>query len=67
MSENRIERAEKHGFAKDAQDKVLSKYDDKLANEILEWIKSTIEEDFDTNGDIENVKNQLRNGDKLCK
>ena len=60
-------RATKSGFAREAHEKVLSKYDAKQAQEALEWISATIEEEFDTSGDMENFKNQLRDGQKLCK
>jgi len=64
MSENR---AEKSGSAKEAHQKVLSKYDVKLAEEVLKWMAITIEEDFDTDGQMTNFGDQLKNGEKLCK
>ena len=64
MSENR---AEKSGFAKEAHQKVLSKFDIKLAEEVLQWMSSTIEEEFETSGEMANFGEQLKNGDKLCK
>ena len=47
--------------------KVLSKYDQNHAQEALQWVSSLIEEDFDTNGDMENFQTQLKDGIKLCK
>jgi hypothetical protein len=62
-------RADKSGFAKEAHEKVLAKYDVKQAQEALEWILITLEgeEEFDTSGEMENFLNQLRDGQKLCK
>ena len=60
-------RAVKSGFAREAHEKVLSKFEVKQANIILDWISRTIEEEFDTAGDMINFKTQLRDGQKLCK
>jgi hypothetical protein len=62
-------RADKSGFAKEAHEKVLAKYDAKQAQEALEWIRETLEgeEEFDTNGEMDNFFNQLRDGQRLCK
>ena len=60
-------RADKSGLAREAHEKVLSKYDGKQAQEALEWIAVMIEEEFNTNGDMENFQAQLRDGQKLCK
>jgi cell fate (sporulation/competence/biofilm development) regulator YmcA (YheA/YmcA/DUF963 family) len=62
-----MSRASKSGFAREAHEKVLSKYDKSQAQEALQWIASMINEEFDTNGEMENFKNQLRDGQKLCK
>jgi hypothetical protein len=62
-----VNRADKSGLAKEAHEKVLSKYDQKQAQEALEWISSTIEEEFDTNGAMENFHAQLKDGQRLCK
>jgi hypothetical protein len=45
----------------------LAKYDVNHANEVLEWVRETIQEDFDTNGEMGNFGEQLRDGQKLCK
>ncbi|CAF1116259.1 unnamed protein product [Adineta steineri] len=60
------DRTEKHGFAKQAFDKIQSKYDVGQAHEALQWMSETIGEQFDTNGEMDNVYNQLRDGRKLC-
>ncbi|CAF0734358.1 unnamed protein product [Rotaria sordida] len=60
------DRPTKHGLAKEAYDKVQSKYDVVQAYEALEWIKEMIGEQFDTSGDMDNVYNQLKDGRKLC-
>lgn len=60
-------RAAKSGFAREAQEKVMSKYDIKLASEVLQWMSTMIEEEFDTDGSLENFTAQLKDGQKLCK
>ncbi|UJR13373.1 hypothetical protein I4U23_000390 [Adineta vaga] len=60
------DRAEKHGFAKQAFDKIQSKYDVLQAQEALQWVSQMIGEQFDTNGEMDNVYTQLRDGRKLC-
>jgi len=60
------QRTEKHGFAKEAYDKVQSKYDVAQAKEALDWISQMIGESFDTSGDMDNVFIQLKDGRKLC-
>ncbi|KAI3382830.1 hypothetical protein SNEBB_002039 [Seison nebaliae] len=60
-------RATKSGVARDFYAKVLDKFDERQANEALEWMKNQIQEDFDTNGNIDNFVNQLRDGVRLCK
>lgn len=45
------ERTEKHGFAKQA----------------LQWMSEMLGENFDTNGQMENVYTQLKDGRKLCR
>jgi hypothetical protein len=47
--------------------KVLSKYDVKQAEEILQWISAMINEEFSTSGSMDNLSAQLRDGSKLCK
>jgi hypothetical protein len=49
-SPNTQYRAAKSGFAREAHEKVLAKYDVNQANIILDWISKTIEEEFDTSG-----------------
>ena len=67
MSALTSNRADKSGFAKEAHERVLAKYDAAQAQEALEWIASMINEEFDTNGQMENFQIQLKDGQKLCK
>ncbi len=48
-------------------EQIQSKYDVSQAHEALQWISEMIGEKFDTNGDMDNVYNQLRDGRKLCR
>jgi len=63
---NTVMRAQKTGFAHVAFEKIQSKYDVAQAHEALEWVSEMIGEQFDTNGDMDNVYNQLKDGRKLC-
>ncbi|CAF1156370.1 unnamed protein product [Adineta ricciae] len=56
----------KLGLTDDTKQKIQSKYDVGQAQEALQWISQTIGEEFDTNGEMDNVYNQLRDGRKLC-
>lgn len=47
--------------------KVLSKFDVTLAEEVLKWMAVTLEEEFDTNGEMTNFGDQLKDGQKLCR
>lgn len=61
-------RADKSGLSKEAQEKVLSKYDVNLASEVLQWIATIIgEEELNTDGSIENFTNLLKDGQLLCR
>jgi len=60
-------RATKSGFAAEAQRKILSKYNEDHAQEVLEWIKLITSENFDTSGDIDNFYEVLKDGTILCK
>ncbi|CAF0756372.1 unnamed protein product [Adineta ricciae] len=64
---NSVVRAQKSGLAHDAWEKIQSKYDVGQAHEALEWISEMIGEQFDTNGDADNVHEQLKDGRKLCR
>ncbi|KAI3475295.1 hypothetical protein L1887_63339 [Cichorium endivia] len=65
MSENR---AEKAGFAKEAQNKINSKYDPALAEELLVWIGEITGEQFEsTSGEQDNFYQILKDGTVLCK
>lgn len=46
---------------------MLSKYDSNQAKQALEWIANLTGEQFDTSGEMENFKAQLKDGQKLCK
>jgi hypothetical protein len=61
-----VARAEKSGFAAEAQQKIFSKYDDQLASELLCWIKSLTGSEMETSGDRDNFIEQLKNGQVLC-
>lgn len=62
-----MSRAEKSGIAYEAHQKVQSKFDPELAGQILSWIRSVSNQDFDTNGNMENFGQVLKNGVVLCK
>ena len=62
-----MNRAAKSGLAKEAYEKVVSKYSKERAHEALEWISQLIGESFDTSGDMQNFQAQLHDGQKLCK
>uniref|UniRef100_A0A1I7ZM55 Calponin-homology (CH) domain-containing protein n=1 Tax=Steinernema glaseri TaxID=37863 RepID=A0A1I7ZM55_9BILA len=61
------DRATKSGFALEAQQKVHSKYDEGLANQLLTWIAHITEEMMDTTGSVENFVQLLKDGTLLCK
>uniref|UniRef100_A0A914WK31 Calponin-homology (CH) domain-containing protein n=1 Tax=Plectus sambesii TaxID=2011161 RepID=A0A914WK31_9BILA len=60
------ERAAKSGFAREAQQKIHSKFDPELAGQILRWIESTSGVSFNTSSDIDNFTEVLRDGTVLC-
>lgn len=60
-------RATKSGFAAEAQRKINSKYSEELASESLEWIKCITNEDINTNGDMDNFYEILKDGTLLCR
>jgi len=60
-------RATKSGFAAEAQRKIMSKYNDEHASEVLEWIKVITGESFNTSGDPDNFYEVLKDGTVLCK
>jgi len=59
-------RATKSGFAAEAQRKIMSKYNEEHANEVLEWIKAVTGKDINTSGDSENFFEVLKDGTLLC-
>jgi len=60
-------RASKSGFAAEAQAKIMSKYSEDLAREVLEWINQIMGEPSNVSGDPDNFFEQLRDGVLLCK
>jgi hypothetical protein len=46
--------------------KIQSKYDVAQAHEALQWISEMIGEQFNVDGDMDNVYEQLKDGRKLC-
>ena len=59
-------RAEKSGFALEAQRKIHGKFDPILAEQILGWIASVIGQKMATNGEVENFVDTLKDGVVLC-
>jgi len=60
-------RAQKSGLAAEAHRKVLSKYSEEQASEVLFWIKDVTGLNFGTNGDADNFYEILRDGTVLCR
>ena len=60
------ERAPKSGYAREAQEKIDSKYSEADACEVLEWIRNLTGHPDDVSGDQDNVYNVLRDGMVLC-
>jgi len=60
-------RATKSGFAAEAQKKILSKYSEEQATEVLQWIKEITGLDIQISGDPDNLYDTLRDGTILCK
>lgn len=60
-------RATKSGFAAEAHAKIMSKYNEDHAREVMEWINALTGEPSNTSGDPENVYQHLRDGTLLCK
>lgn len=61
------ERATKSGLAAEAFQKVHSKFEPILANKILEWISTVVDEKFNTDGDVNNFFQVLQDGTLLCR
>ncbi|KAK5975704.1 hypothetical protein GCK32_020558 [Trichostrongylus colubriformis] len=60
-------RAPPVGITRKILDKQASKFNNEEAQNLMEWIKGLIGEDFDTSGSRDNFREQLRDGQKLCK
>jgi len=67
MTDMANSRATKSGLAAEAHRRILSKYNDEHAQEVLEWIKSVSAENINTSGDIDNFYDTLRDGTLLCR
>jgi len=61
------QRAQKSGFAAEAQRKIMSKYNEEHASEVLEWIRTITGENISTSGDMDNFYEVLKDGTLLCK
>jgi len=61
-----MNRADKSGFAAEAQAKINSKYSEDQARECLEWINAVTGESVDTNGSQDNFWEVLKDGKLLC-
>jgi len=62
-------RATKSGFAAEAQAKIMSKYSEQHAHEVLEWITEVAPEEnanISTSGDMDNFYELLKDGTRLC-
>ncbi|OXA50309.1 myophilin [Folsomia candida] len=59
-------RATKSGFAAEAQAKIMSKYNEQHAHEVLEWIAEIINKPLNTNGEMDNFYDVLKDGTILC-
>jgi len=59
MSENR---ATKSGIARDVQQKIAGKYDKEVAARCMEWLAHVTGEHLETNGEMDSVYEQLKDG-----
>lgn len=59
-------RADKSGFAAEAQRKIHEKYDEELASKILTWINEVSGASLNTDGNVDNFTEQLKDGSVLC-
>jgi len=60
-------RATKSGFAAEAQRKIMSKYNEDHAHEVLVWIREVTGDDIPTSGDMDTLYETLKDGTLLCK
>jgi len=60
-------RATKSGFAAEAQRRIISKYNEDHAREVLEWVKEVTGDQINTSGDMDNFFEVLKDGTLLCK
>jgi hypothetical protein len=61
-----MERAEKSGFALEAQRKIHGKYDAELGEQLLKWVKRVTGLELDTCGEVDNFIGTLKDGVVLC-
>lgn len=61
-----MNRAQKAGFAAEAQNKINAKYDVNLATECLEWIADITGKDINKSGEQDNFYETLKTGALLC-
>jgi len=60
-------RATKSGFALEAQAKIMSKYNEQQAHEVLDWISQVCNKgDLNTSGEMDNFYTILKDGTVLC-
>jgi len=60
-------RATKSGLAAEAHRRILNKYNEDHAHEVLEWVKTVSGEPINTSGDSDNFYELLRDGTLLCR
>ncbi|KAE9417321.1 hypothetical protein Angca_006704 [Angiostrongylus cantonensis] len=67
MEQQHYHRPRPGGMAGTVLDKQASKFNNEEAEYLLQWIQGIIGEQFDTTGSRENFREQLKDGQKLCK
>ncbi|XGW21518.1 hypothetical protein V3C99_004463 [Haemonchus contortus] len=67
MEQQLYHRPRPGGMAGKILDKQANKFNNEEAENLMEWMKGLIGEDFDTSGSRDNFREQLRDGQKLCK
>ncbi|KAK6020809.1 hypothetical protein OSTOST_13530 [Ostertagia ostertagi] len=67
MEQQLYHRPRPGGMAGKILDKQASKFNNEEAQNLMEWVKGLIGEEFDTSGSRDNFREQLRDGQRLCK
>ncbi|KAJ1373175.1 hypothetical protein KIN20_035517 [Parelaphostrongylus tenuis] len=67
MEQQHYHRPRPGGLAGVVLDKQANKFNNEEAEFLLQWIQDIIGEQFDTTGSRENFREQLKDGQKLCK